>query len=273
MISRDPFPADRQRGLSLVELLVGLVAASIVTALSYKAYLSFNRQSLAQNRIAAGQSELLPIQAALEENLRRAGFKLPLKVARRAGAAVDTVQSVTVSPSGSGPNGIIIKGNFSEVSTRTLTPFPAAAAHMDVLPGTASQFRAGDTVLVGDREFREYLAVNAVDTVNSRLTTGPRLNDYSCGVNVLKVNTVLFQPAGNDLYLTVDGKPHRLTANLTDLRFAFIKHDGLTVSAAPFDPEGVQFIQYQVEIRIPKPGGRGYFQRRATGKILPRNLQ
>lgn len=262
-----------QRGMSLVELAIALAVAVFVGAASYKAFLSFNAQSISQKRIAAGQSEIFPIQSALEKNLRRASYQIPLKAPRllRPGV-VDTVAAVSVQGSGTAPQSIAIRGNFSEVATQIRVAFPKTAAIMEVKTDGTAGFAARDTVLLNCGEFNEYVTVIQVGPA-SRLITGTRLYDYPAGTNVVKVSTVQFLPDGTSLSIITDGTSRRLTGNLSDMRFAFIGFDGKIDSTLPYQADLVKSIQYRLKIRIPKVGGRGYLYRETTGKVLLRNIQ
>ena len=263
---------SRQGGLSMLELLVGLGVATLGLAVVYRALLSFDRQTVAQQRIAAAQSEMLPIQSSLEKNLRRASFRIPVRAPRwKSAGPADTVASLEVSPTGS-PNGIIIRGNFTEVFTQTRNPFPRAAARMDVLPGGATGFQLGDTLLLDCGEFQEYLVVTGLNATGPWIGTGNRLNDYPIGTQVIKVSLIRFLPSGGSLSIVTDGKSHRLTRNLSDLRFEFIRFDGTLESLPPFQPQFARSIQYRVKLQIPKPGaGGGFLYREVTGRVMLRN--
>jgi hypothetical protein len=266
------FLGGAQSGHTLVDLAAGLVVAGIVTAAGYRLFTHYNSQAVLQKRIAAAQAELMPLQSALERNLRRAGYGVPLKSPRwRSGSPADTVAAIVLADNGSLPDGLTLRGNFSGAVTQARADFPRSATRLDVRLGTAGQFAAGDIVALENSDVHEYVTVASVDAANSRLTTGARLNDYPAGTRVIKVTTVEFRPSGADLLLVTNGRTQRLCRNLQEVRFYLGLRDGSVDSLPPFPIEDVQSILYGVRVRVPKPGNRGQLLREVTGRVQLRN--
>jgi prepilin-type N-terminal cleavage/methylation domain-containing protein len=260
-----------QSGFSLSELLVGIVVAGIVVMGAYKLFLFFNSQAVTQRRVANGQSELFPIQAALEKNLRRATYGIPMRSQRLIAGNILPVDAIVAADNGTNPDGIILRGNFTGVSTQMRSPFPMSATYMEVRFGATTAFAIGDSIVVQNTELSEYLRVLYIDNLNSRITTGARINSYPAGTSVTKVTTVEFRPSGADLKIITNGNTRYLSRNLADLRFYYKLQDGSIDSVAPVPIEAVKSIQYGVRIRIPKAGGNQYLYREAADWVLLRN--
>lgn len=264
----------RERGVSVIELIAGLTVAALGILIAYKTFLFFNTQAVTQKRIAAGQSELLPVQAALEKNLRRAGFGIPRKGPRRNGfGGVDTLASLEFLDNGSQPDGLRVRGNFAGTATNLRADFLRASSGMAVRAGGASAFRAGDLVVMDDREHQEYLVVTGVSSSSSILFTGPRLYDYPTGTPVVKVNTVEFRPAGDSLLIYTDGTRRRLARNLSDFRIYPVLADGSLDSVPPVPLEQVVAVEFRVRLRIAKPGATGWHYRDAVDRVTLRNVR
>jgi prepilin-type N-terminal cleavage/methylation domain-containing protein len=262
-----------QAGVTLVELAVAVAIAALVGAAIYKIYPAFRTQALNQQRIAKGQSSLLPVQRALEKHLHDAGYRIPLKGIRRTpSGGVDTLAAVTLAPNGARPDGLVLRGNFSQVFTQARAPFPVGAAALLLRLGGADAFQPGDTLYLSDGEGGEYLAVRSVDKANSTLSTSPRLRDYPVGSGVAKVGTVEIRPQDSTLLLVRDGVPRRLAGDLADLRFYCVGMDGSLDSLPPFSLETTRSIRYRVKTRIARVGGRPSTHREAEGLVHMRNL-
>ena len=265
-------PAQIERGFSIVEILVGLLAVSLLSAGAYRLYVFFSKQNLTQQRIAAGQNELLPIQKTLEKNLRRASYGIPLISSYMdSTGSVKSKDAIAPSDNGSNPDGILIRGNFSNVKSQLKQPLPLAATAMSLQSGTAGDFSVGDWVVLDMGEKSEHIKITNVDTTASQLGVGARINAYTAGTNVIKVTSVEFK-SENGILTMVGDRTSVLTSNLENLRFYFHQQNGIVDSTAPYDIKEIKSISYLLTLRIQKPGSGGYLYREATGDALLRNI-
>jgi Tfp pilus assembly protein PilW len=264
----------RERGMSIPEVMTATVVVAFVTAVAYKVFLRFSYQSRAQAAIAKAQSELIPIQTALEKNLRRAMYNMPAACAGyNASMRVDTLKSLEVKENGSGPDEITVRGNFTEAATQLTQPLPRSVTQMQVRTGGTAGFKTGDTLLLRDAQNAEWCIVTGVNTSANRITTRTRRIDFQVGAEVVRIGGVTFRPRGDTLYQVTGGRKHILSRNLYELEFTAQGHDGKWDATPPFAPDQVQALQYAIKTRVQKPGKKGWLYREATGLIALRNAQ
>lgn len=266
--------ASRERGISMPEVLIASVVAAFVVAVAYKVFLRFSYQSRAQAAIAKAQSELVPIQQALEKNLRRAMYNMPpYCLGYNAAMRVDTLKGLVVLENGSGPDEITVRGNFTEAATQLTLPLSRFTTQMQVRSGGANGFAAGDTLMLRDAQNAEWCIVTAVNKASARITTRTRRIDFQVGAEVVRIGGVTFRPKGDTLFQITGGRRHYLSRGLNALEISAQGHDGRWDDTPPFAPDGVQALQYRVRVRTAKPGKKGWLYRDATGIVALRNAQ
>lgn len=256
------------------EILIATVVSSMVTAAAYKIFLRFSYQSRAQAAIAAGQAELIAIQSALEKNLRRTMYNLPLKCpGLNAANKVDILRAIVIEDNGSKPDGITVRGNFTETASQIIQPLPRFTQAMKVRAGGAKGFAPGDTLVMRDAQNAEWCIVTSVSAGADVIRTRGRINDFQVGTEVIKVTTVSFRPSGTTLTQTTGARKHILSRNLKNLTIATLGFDNAWDTSPPYDIANIQSLQYIVQVRVPKPGKKGWLYRDITGTVTLRNAK
>ena len=266
-----------QRGLTVIELSIAIVVSTFIMAGAYRTFLYFQKQSLVQNRIAQAQNQLFPAQEALEKNLRRASSGIPSRsVMRNASTGLaDTVLAIAVQYNAAGPDSITLRGNFSDVASQFVSPVASTAATTDLplLSGTAANFSIGDYVVLQNDGQSEYAQVASVNAGASTLRTGTRLYTYAAGTTVTKASSVQFLVAADSSLRMVQPSATAilLDKSVTSLKFKLISFGGIVDSTPPFQLDSAQYVQYSLNIRIPKTAGK-FFNRSVSGRILMRDI-
>ena len=268
--------AAAQRGLSVPELLVTILVSTALMAATYRLFVHFQKQTLAQGRIAQTQSQLFPAQASLEKNLRRAGSGIPM-ISKINVAGTPVVQSaLQLSRGAGGSDTLIVRGNFTNVKSQLINPVGSTAASVDLqlLAGTAAKFAQGDYVVLAANGESEHVRVAGVNAGNSTLRTDTRINNYPAGTTVdLVISVKYLVAADSSLRLVQPGRNVvLLDKGVAQLNFKLVGFDGQVSTAPPWiSLDIVQFVAYTLRIRIPKVGGRS-LDRTVSGKILLRNI-
>jgi hypothetical protein len=261
-----------ESGLTMTEILVALFVTGVVVSLALKVFNFYSAQSKNQVRIANAQTQLLPIQAALERNLRRAMYQIPAKSpGLNSLGGTDTLYGIVYFSNGTRPDGIVVRGVFAGVRTNARNAFSKNNPTILIRPGSTSSFKIGDTLVLGNSDEYEFAVVRGVDILNHVLTTGIRLYDYPIGTQIAKVNSVSFLPRDSVLTQYTDARAYQLTDQLEDLRFYGIGFGGAVDSVGPFDINRLKSIQFLAEVRIPKVGQSGYLFRKVSGEVTLRN--
>jgi Tfp pilus assembly protein PilW len=256
------------------EILVATVVSALVTAAAYKLFLRFSYQSRAQASIAAAQSELARIQTALEKNLRRAGYNLPLKCpGLNASSKLDTLRALVIEDNGGKPDGITVRGNFSETASQLTSPLSRWTAIMRVRAGGAKGFAKGDTLVIRDPQNAEWCIVTGVNANANLIQTRARLFDYQIGAEVILANSVSFRPTGTTLTQIASKRKHIVTKNLQNLTIATLGFDNKWDTSPPYELTNIQSLQYIVQTRVQKPGKKGWLYRDITGTVTLRNTK
>ena len=263
------------RGLSLLELLIAVSAAAVLTAGAYRIFIYFQKQSLIQRRIAEVQARMIPAQLSLEKNLRRTGQGIPRVSVQRAGSSADTLGALRIGHNPSGPDTLTLRGNFDTVASQLRNPAAStsASADLELLTGTAGKFAANDLVVIAANGVDEYAEVTSVNAGSGSFRTRERLFAYPAGAAVTKVSTYRYYVASDSSLRMANpaGTARLLDKYVADLRFELVAFGNVLNAAPPWVPANrVQYVAYALDVRIPKSQGR-HFRRALTGKILLRN--
>ena len=264
--------AARRNGFTVIEILVGLLTAGLVSTLAYQIFSTFVSQSKNQAHIANAESQLLPIQEALEKNLRRTKYGIPGKTpGLNAYGGTDTLFALQYSGQTSSAPGIVVRGAFLGIRTQARAAISKFSGIIAVRTGAASGFKARDTIVIGDHDAGEYSVVRSVDIRNNRLFVSQLLNDYPIGTQIIKVNSVAFRPVDTTLTMYSDARPRHFTRSLEELRFYAIAGNGAIDSIGPFDVDRIKSIGYRVRLRFLDAKRQGYIYREASGVVTLRN--
>jgi len=216
-----------QQGFTLVELLVGMLAAAILSYAALSLYTTQHKQMLVQDEITDLQDNLRASAEILGTSIRNAGNNLPPTLV--AIEAHDTNPDTIVVTYDSGVfSGIVVTNTLNNTAQ-------ALDCNSSEIPGLNS----GDWLYIYDEPVNigEFFNATSVQTIPARIQhTTPLSRIYPPGSTIQKIIRVKFfvdQPdstRSNLMMQTYGGQPQIFAENVADLDFRYFLSNGSIVT-------------------------------------------
>ncbi len=219
------------KGFTVVELLVAVLLAAIITSASMVLYLTQQKQLLVQNSVTDMQSGMRAAATELTSRLRMAGYKMPegFPCIVSHNTTPDTVEVVT---NAAGMEGIVIEHSM---------PQPSSELRCDGHDISAVQ--QGDTIYIFDpfANIGEPFEVSWVQYSSSNIQHNkwPLSRRYPKGSWVMKLISYKYYIDNADrnhpaLVYQVSKQPPQVYAeNITNLNFQYVLSSGNIVDETP----------------------------------------
>ncbi len=222
--------ANNQRGFTLVELLVGLLAVAAITYAALSLYITEHNQLLAQEQISDMQANMRTATEMLGSAIRKGGFNLPKTLS-------------PIETDDTGPDTITVTYDSGAlVAVKSLYDMVSPTDELRCDHGDdISKLTEGDWAYIYDDaanlgEFFEVTRVLAGPPRIQHITMALSRN-YLAGSNILKISRIKFFISPNDdstssnLMIQVYGsQPEIMAENIIDLNFRYFLESGAIVT-------------------------------------------
>jgi prepilin-type N-terminal cleavage/methylation domain-containing protein len=243
----------KQRGFTLVELMVVVAIFFFIMAAVFNAYLSQFHASVVQTQVTDMQQNARIAMDSLSKEIRMAGFGMPATAVNGFSNAITPAINNDATNGNNvldGNDQITIVTGYRQIST--LTSAASADDTTISLVANANQF---------DTDKKKFVCVDGVGQIDNYQVTGiagnvltvtPALHrPYQAGARVLLVKAITYSV--NDARVltrneNTGGGAQSLAPNIEDLQFAYQLADG-TWSNAPGSPGDIRAVRINVLAR------------------------
>jgi len=262
------------KGFTIVELLVALVMAAILTTAITRFFICQNRLSIVEEQVSFMQKNIRTAMEVVAHDVMSAGAGIP------SGAGI---QPLIVGDGALGSSdSLVIMANFDHRYT-TLYQDESTDQQQNVLEATG--FYVGGMMYIEDFDGGEFHTITSITegTDKDEIYTSHPLSRpyYMDGTVVSPVARVSYKlswdiPDHPVLTQTIEGTGTRVLAdNIEDLQFSFVLVDGSETSA-PDDMSQVRMVKILMTSRTDRVDcefdGDGYRRRTLEEQVTPRNL-
>ena len=259
------------RGFGVMEFIVALLLAGIVTSGAFALYLTQNKQWGVQDQVTDMQSSLRAAAAELTAKIRMAGYKVP-----------DNIPPILAY--NTNPDTIVIiydSEDLRDVQLEHEMPSPSVELRCDGHDLTG--LHDGDWAFIYDPNTRsgEFFLVTQIQySDHIQHNTMPLSKAYPVGSKVYKLNRFKYyidrtNLAHPNMMMQCWGWPAQVYAeNITNLNFMYVLSSG-TVVDVPNVAYMVREVRFNVDARSDKPDNEfqiPYRSRSLSSKVNVRNL-
>jgi prepilin-type N-terminal cleavage/methylation domain-containing protein len=263
--------SNNQRGFTMVELLIGLLAASVITYAALSLYLTQHKQLLVQDEISDMQANVRASAEMMAKAIRNAGYNIPN------GAAIETHDS--------NPDTIVVNFDSGVLQNVQLSEgMPQPSTELKCAGSDLSGLNEGDWVYIYDRatDTGEFLLVTAVqDSDYIQHNTMSLSRVYPAGSRVIKMNRIRFfidqadSTHPNLMIQTYGNNPQTLAENIIGLDFRYFLANGAMVTQTS-NPGQIRMVEIDVLGRTSSPDPEffeNYRTRNFSLRVKVRNLE
>jgi prepilin-type N-terminal cleavage/methylation domain-containing protein len=259
-------------GFTIIELLIALLLASIVTSAAMGIYITQHKQWLVQDGISDMQASIRAAAVELGTQIRMAGYNVP--------EGIPELEAYNTNP-----DTIAIAydaGNLENVQIEHEMPQPSAELRCDGHDLTG--IYDGDWIFIYDPGTKtgEFFEVSQVQYSSSHIqhNTMPLSRCYPAGSQVLKLNRFKFYIDNSDtthpnLMVWAPGMGAQVYAeNITNLNIQYVLSMGTVVDVPPV-PDMVREVILNIDARTDKADDEfetRYRTRSLTTRVMVRNL-
>ncbi|UCC80919.1 MAG: prepilin-type N-terminal cleavage/methylation domain-containing protein [Candidatus Zixiibacteriota bacterium] len=261
-----------QRGFTLVEVLIGLLAASVVAYAAMSLYITQHKEMVVQDQIADLQSNVRAAAEVMAKAARMAGHNLIGDL-----SAIETCDS--------NPDTIVITyDSGSLINVRLEQVMPQLTSDLNCQDHDLSNLQENSTVYIydavtGDGEF--FLASRTL-TAPSRIRhdTMPLTRFYPVGSVIRSINRIRFYVDQSDpehpnlMFQSFGTNPVVFAENIIDLNFRYYMENGSIVTQTA-TPQDIRMVEIDVVGRTDSPDDEfftDYRTRNFTLRVKVRNL-
>ena len=262
----------RNNGFTVLELLIAVLLASIVTSAAMSIYVTEHKQLLVQGQVSDMQSSIRAAIAELATKIRSAGYNLP--------EGIPPIEAYNTNP-----DTIVLiydSGLIRDVTIEHAMPEPSAELRCDGHDLTG--LYDGDWVYIFDPFLKtgEYFIVTQVQysPPNIQHNTMSLNHSYPVGSKIMKIKRQKYyidrsNPNRPNLMVQEGNNPPQLYAeNITDLQFRYVLSSHAVVDT-PLMPDMIREVMISVAARTdnPDPDFNGQYRGRTLAtKVKVRNL-
>lgn len=258
-------------GFTIIELMVGLIAASILTYAAMSLYTAQHKQLLVQDEIADMQGNLRSSAEMLATAIRKAGFNIPSSF-----TAIETHDT--------DPDTIVVTYDTGVLFGVELR-FDMADAG-DVIrclqANDISGLKDGDWAYIYDpvADFGEFFLISRILTGPPRMehSTWPLSRIYLVGSTIRKIARIKFyvdRPDSTHSNLIIQPygtTPQIFAENIVNLNFRYYLSTGAIVTQ-PTNPADIRLVEIDIEGRTESPDPEFFSQYRTRNFTLRVNVR
>jgi len=258
--------------MSMLEVLVALFLAGIVTTAIFQIYITQHKNWMIQEDVTDIQQNARAAIDELNRNIRMAGFGLP--------SGMNPVQAYDTNP-----DTIIINFSRTDCSAPIEEDMPLPSSELRCDGHDISCFNDGDWVYIchpgtGDGEYFQISEVQ-VAAAHIQHNKVPLSKVYNKGAQVVQLDRIKYYIDNSDtlhpnLMMQVSlQKPQVYAENIIDLQFNYRMKNGI-VTTSPAIASNVREVEIQLSARSSKPDidfpDDPYRHRSYSSKVNLRNL-
>ena len=263
---------EKQNGFTMMELMIAVVLAIIVTTAAMSLYLTQHEQMSVQEDVADMHWSLRSATEELSTRIRMVGFRLP-----------DGFPCIIAS--NTDPDTIKILFDtceLNEIQIEHSMPQPSSELRCDGHDLTG--INEGDSLYIYDPVSRsgEYFIVTQVQFSSSNIqhNTTPLSRRYPAGSIIIKMNSVTYYIDTTDpnhpklMYKFHDQPAQAYADNITDLNLQYILSSGAVVDI-PSNTSMLREVKITLSARADKPDNNfftPYRTRTLTTRVKVRNI-
>lgn len=263
---------SRIKGFTIIELLIAVLLAGIVTSAAMGIYITQHKQWLVQDDISDMQASIRAAAVELSTQIRMAGYNVP--------DGIPELEAYNTNP-----DTIVIiydSADLEDVQIEHQMPLPSAELRCDGHDLTG--IYDGDWVFIYDPGTRtgEFFEVSHVQYGSCHIqhNTMPLSRCYPAGSQVLKLNRFKFYIDNSDtahpnLMIWAPGMGAQVYAeNITNLNIQYVLSMGTVVDVPPV-PDMVREVIFDIDARTDKADDEfetRYRTRSLTTRVMVRNL-
>jgi Tfp pilus assembly protein PilW len=264
---------NSNKGVTVLELAIGILLISIVMSAAFSLYLTQHKQLIVQDEISDVQAAIRAASDELASKIRLAGYDLP--------RGVPAIQAYN-----SNPDTIALAYaslNFNGVQTEHDMADPSSPLLCD--GHDLSNLKVSDIIYIMDpaADTSEYLQVTGVDTSTSSIQHGTMAlsRTYPAGSKLLKIMHYKYYIDQSDtnhpnLICQINsGTPEVFAENITDLQFKYCLTSPVVVDV-PLNDKMIREVQITVKARADNPDPdfqNRYRYRSIKTRVKVRNLR
>jgi prepilin-type N-terminal cleavage/methylation domain-containing protein len=258
-------------GFTMVELLVALLLAAIVTSASMALYTTQQKQFLVQDQISDMQSSIRAATGELAEKVRQAGFKVPPSIVAISGSNTNP-DSISIAYDAGTVGNIQIEHAMTQVSGDLRCDGHDLTGLYD-----------NDWLYIFDPSANtgEYFIATSIQYATSLIQHASNLGRaYPLGSKILKIRRFEYyidqtDPNHPNMMIKANGNAAQIYAeNITNINFTYILSSGASADV-PLVPDMIREVKITVQARNDKTDNEFFSQYRTrilTTRVKVRNL-
>lgn len=258
--------------MSIMEVLIALFLAGIVTAAIFQIYISQHKNWMIQEDVSDIQQNARAAIDELSRNIRMAGYGLP--------AHFNPIDAYDTNP-----DTIIINFSHTDCNGTIEDPMPDVSSELKCGDQDLSCFTEGETVYIydpvtGDGEFFEITEVQ-VKPSHLQHNLKKLMKAYDKGSEIIKLDRIKYYIDNSDslhpnlMMQVLNQAPQVYAENIEDLQFRYKMKNGITTDA-PAICENIRQVEIDLTARSSKPDvdfeNNPYRRRTYASKVNLRNL-
>jgi prepilin-type N-terminal cleavage/methylation domain-containing protein len=260
------------RGFTMVELLIALLLAGLITSASIALYITQNKQFMVQDEVSNMQANIRAASSEMAEKIRMAGYNVPAGL-------------LPIVAHNTNPDTIDLIYDSSELNDVQLeSPMPQPSAELRCDGHDLTGLHNGDWAYIYDPSTRtgEYFLATDVQLAPAQIqhNSMPLSRAYPIGSKILKLDLFKFYIDLTDVNhptLMIKqgfGAAQPYADNITNLNFSYVLSSGATIDM-PTIPEMIREVIINVDARNDKADNEfqtQYRTRTLTTRVKVRNL-
>lgn len=268
----------KNRGLTLIELVVAMALSSILIAGLYRTYVRQQKTYTVETQVVDMQQNVRVALNTMVREIRMAGFGGVGDVLALAGGVNGSTNVITAG----GTNSITIVGGFTQISTLAVEAPMGTSTVILASSADAAKFdnAANRYISIGGVESNTVKSINgAIITLDNSLRVPHKLSDplgNPVTIPVYKIEEVTYQVDPNSkLTRDAGAGPEVVADNVQSLQFKYFDADGVETDI----PLAIRMVNVQINARTESQdpeykGGalEGYRERVLTSNIQVRNM-
>lgn len=264
--------ARDQRGFTLVEILISLLAASIVTYAAMSLYITQHKEMIVQDQVADLQSNVRAAAEVIAKATRMAGYNVL--------GGVPPIESYD-----SNPDTIVVtydSGNL--INVRLEQTMPQLTSDLICQGHDLSKLPENSAVYIYDPVARvgEFILASRTLSAPARIRhdTMPLLRFYPVGSNIVSMNRIRFYVDQSDslhpnlMFQSFGLAPVVFAENIIALNFKYFMDNGSIVTQTS-SPENIRMVEIEVVGRTDSPDDEFFTDYRTRSfnlRVKVRNL-
>ncbi|NWF91962.1 MAG: prepilin-type N-terminal cleavage/methylation domain-containing protein [Syntrophaceae bacterium] len=264
----------KNRGVTLIELMIALVMSSVLIAALYEVFIRHQKTYVLQEQIVDTQQSVRIALNRMVSEIRMAGFGGVENVLSLAGGVNGFTQVITP-----GPKRITIVGGFKQIRRDNGEPILVSSV-------SGNQITLNYATNEFDRLAHRFISIGGLESStvlkrDRRILTlsNPLKWNHPAGTPVFKIQAITYTTGLSGLRIILQrdentgGGPQPVAENIEEIQFEYFDANGNTTA----DPPKIRMVRVTATARTDRPDpylkiGDGYRRRQIASHIYIRNM-